>query len=124
MGNPVVHFEIVGRDAPGLRAFYHDAFGWQMQNTKGAGLSDYALVLPESGSSGISGGIGACPDGYSGHVTFYVQVDDVKRALETIEQCGGTRMMGPEQVPNGPVIGLFKDPEGHVVGVTQVATAT
>jgi hypothetical protein len=32
-------------------------------------------------------------------------------------------MMGPDQVMEGLVIGLFSDPEGHVIGVTQ-ATAT
>jgi predicted enzyme related to lactoylglutathione lyase len=28
-------------------------------------------------------------------------------------------MMGPDQVPNGPVIGLFTDPQGHVIGLVQ-----
>jgi predicted enzyme related to lactoylglutathione lyase len=35
------------------------------------------------------------------------------------ESLGGTRMMGPEEVQPGLVIGLFSDPEGHVVGVIQ-----
>ncbi len=26
-------------------------------------------------------------------------------------------MMGPDKVPNGPVIGLFRDPEGHTIGL-------
>ena len=33
------------------------------------------------------------------------------------ESLGGTRMMGPEEVMEGLVIGLFKDPEDNVVGV-------
>ena len=28
MGNPVVHFEVVGRDAQALESFYKDAFDW------------------------------------------------------------------------------------------------
>jgi hypothetical protein len=28
-------------------------------------------------------------------------------------------MMGPEQVMEGLVIGLFTDPEGHVIGLMQ-----
>ena len=28
-------------------------------------------------------------------------------------------MMGPHQVPGGPMIGLFKDPDGNTVGVVQ-----
>ena len=30
MGNPVVHFEIVGKDSPGLQSFYEGAFDWQI----------------------------------------------------------------------------------------------
>jgi predicted enzyme related to lactoylglutathione lyase len=45
MGNPVVHFEIMGKDAKRLRSFYKDAFDWEI----------------------------------SGHVTFYVAVDDAVR---------------------------------------------
>jgi hypothetical protein len=26
---------------------------------------------------------------------------------------------GPDRVPNGPVIALFSDPEGHVVGLVE-----
>lgn len=31
MGNPVVHFEVVGRDARVLESFYKDAFDWRME---------------------------------------------------------------------------------------------
>ena len=124
MGNPVVHFEIVAKDAPALRTFYGDIFGWQIgYSVPGAGLVDYTLVQTGS-ESGIAGGIGEAPaDGYSGHVTFYVEVPDVAQALEAVERRGGTRMMGPEQVPNGPLIGLFRDPGGNVIGVTQSRSA-
>jgi predicted enzyme related to lactoylglutathione lyase len=118
MSNPVVHFEVIGKDAPTLLGFYREAFGWDFgAPVRGAGISDYWLVQPDAG--GIGGGIGAGPEGYRGHATFYIEVPDVARALETIEQHGGTTMMGPDKVPNGPVIALFKDPEGHVIGLTQ-----
>jgi predicted enzyme related to lactoylglutathione lyase len=119
MGNPVVHFEIFGKDAAGLRAFYGDAFGWQIGDP--VGPYDYALVKADG--AGIGGGIGSRPDGsYQGHVTFYIEVPDVARALEAVERRGGTTMMGPEAVPGGPIIGLFQDPEGHVVGLAQRAS--
>jgi predicted enzyme related to lactoylglutathione lyase len=66
---------------------------------------------------GIGGGIARGPDGYPGHVTFYVEVPDVEAALAKAESLGGTRMMGPDDVMEGLVIGLFNDPEGHVIGV-------
>ena len=57
------------------------------------------------------------PEGYGGHVTFYVEVPDAGAALEKAESLGGTRMMGPDTVMEGVEIGLFQDPEGHVIGV-------
>ena len=118
MGNPVVHFEIMGKGSPKLRTFYQDAFGWQIGEP--VGPNDYALVQTGIGGGvggGIGGGIGEAPEGYTGHVTFYVEVPDVARAFETIEKHGGSKMMGPDQVPGGPIIGLFKDPGGHVIGL-------
>ena len=79
---------------------------------------EYSLVDPVPGAQhGIRGGIGKAPDGYAGHVTFYVVVDDVDKAFAKIEERGGSRMMGPDKVPDGPIIGLFRDPEGHTIGL-------
>jgi hypothetical protein len=83
----------------------------------GYGLVDREANLSKDGV-GIGGGIGKGPEGYDGHVTFYVAVPDVEAALQQAESLGGSRMMGPEQVMDGLVIGLFNDPEGHVVGLT------
>jgi len=30
VGQPVVHFEIVGKDAAGLQKYYSELFGWQI----------------------------------------------------------------------------------------------
>jgi uncharacterized protein len=46
-----------------------------------------------------------------------VEVPDVEASLAQAESLGGTRMMGPEQPMEGLEIGLFSDPEGHVIGV-------
>ena len=56
-------------------------------------------------------------------MTFYVEVPDVGAALEKAESLGGSRMMGPEEVMEGVEIGLFNDPEGHVVGVVKAGSA-
>lgn len=120
MGNPVVHFEILGHDAGALRAFYREVFGWHIGDPMpGAGTADYTLVDP-GGEGGIGGGIGERPEGYDGHVTFYIHVPDVAAALDAVERAGGRRMMGPDRVPGGPVIALFRDPDDRVVGLTQL----
>ena len=113
-----MHFEIMGQDAPKLRNFYADVFGWNVAAPIPNYEVQYSLVDPVPGfQRGISGGIGKAPAGYDGHVTFYVVVDNMESAFAKIEEHGGSRMMGPDKVPNGPVIGLFRDPEGHTIGL-------
>lgn len=113
MGQQVVHVEVVGQDGKQLRAYYSELFGWKFGEPMGP--TDYAVLEEQDG---VGGGVGQGPEGYPGHVTFYVQVPDVGAALEKAESLGGSRMMGPDEVPGvGIVIGLFSDPEGHVVGV-------
>ncbi len=121
MKHPVVHFEIMGQDAPKLGSFYAHVFGWNVAAPIPDYEIQYSLVDPVPGHTrGIMGGIGKAPNGYGGHVTFYVVVDNMESAFAKIEEHGGSRMMGPDKVPNGPVIGLFRDPEGHTIGLVDV----
>ena len=60
--------------------------------------------------------------GYEGHVTFYVEVPDVEDALSRAESLGGFRLMGPETIMGQVELGLFRDPEEHVVGVVRSAS--
>ena len=86
-----MHFEIMGHDAPKLRSFYADVFGWNVASPIPGSPIDYSLVQPVPNfQRGISGGIGEAPDGYDGHVTFYVVVDDVEEAFANVERHGGT----------------------------------
>lgn len=123
MGQPVVHFEIVGQDGAKLRDYYSQLFGWEFQVDE---HMDYGLVQREGNVNadgvGIGGGVTKGPDGYSGHVTFYVEVPDVEAALVQAESLGGSRMMGPDEVMEGLVIGLFTDPEGHTIGLVKSAS--
>ena len=123
MGQPVVHFEILGKDTDRTQSYYSDLFGWKIEPLPFENPTQYGLIDREGHTNadgiGIGGGVGGAPDGYAGHVTFYVEVPDVEAALAKAESLGGTRMMGPDQVPGGPVIGQFQDPDGHTVGVVQ-----
>jgi predicted enzyme related to lactoylglutathione lyase len=118
MGQPVVHFEITGGDGQKLQAYYAELFGW---NIDANNEFKYGIVPREGNTNedgvGIGGGISEGPEGYPGHVTVYVQVPDVEAAMAKAESLGGTRMMGPENVMESLTIGLFTDPEGHVMGV-------
>jgi len=118
MGQPVVHFEVTGKDGKALSGFFSQLFDWDIDanNPMGYGIVDREKNLSTDGV-GIGGGIATGPEGYPGHVTFYVEVPDVEASLAKAEGLGGTRMMGPEEVMEGLIIGLFNDPEGHVIGV-------
>ncbi len=118
MPNPVVHFEIMGKNVDALQSFYSKVFGWEVrQASAGSGVTDYRVIEKEP--NGIGGGVGAAPEGYDGHVTFYVGVPDINAALDKVRSLGGTTMMGPDRVPDGPVIALFQDPEGHTIGLVE-----
>jgi predicted enzyme related to lactoylglutathione lyase len=120
MGQPVVHFEVMGKDAAGLQAFYGSLFDWDIDANNPMG---YGLVAREPNTNaegvGIGGGVGQVPDGHPGHVTFYVEVPDVEGALQQVLRLGGQRIMGPETVMDGLELGLLSDPEGHVVGLVK-----
>ncbi len=118
MGQPVVHFEVVGKDGDKLKSYYGELFGWQIESNN---PMNYGLIAREANVNsegiGIGGGIGQGPDGYEGHVTFYVEVPDVEAALAKAESLGGTRVMGPEKIMEEVELGQFTDPEGNVIGL-------
>jgi predicted enzyme related to lactoylglutathione lyase len=120
MGQPVVHFEVMGKDGPRLQSYYSELFGWEVDAHN---PMKYGLVKQEN--RGIAGGIGGihgdCSEEHPGHVTFYVEVPDVEDALGRAEALGGTRIFGPERVTEGVELGQFTDPEGHLIGLLKAA---
>ena len=117
MGQPVVHFEIIGSDPATLRRYYAELFGWDFQ------IGDATTeTVSQPGNygfadgAGIDGGVGG-GDGYERRVLFYVGVLNVEAALAKAESLGGKRQMGPEGTPGTLVVGQFTDPEGNLIGV-------
>jgi uncharacterized protein len=121
MGQPVVHFEVMGSDADKLWSFYSGLFDWKINsdNPMNYGIVDREGNVNADGV-GIGGGIGAYSGG--GHLTFYVEVPDVEAALVKAESLGGTRLSGPMKVTEEVELGHFNDPEGHMVGVVKAAS--
>lgn len=114
MAAPVVHFEVVGKDGKRLQDFYASLFGWKIDANN---PMNYGMVEAEKGNpvSGIGGGIYGQSDAEP-RVTFYVQVPDLQEALRKAESLGG-KTVGTWEVPGGPTIAQFRDPEGNVIGL-------
>jgi len=115
MGNPVTWFEITGRDGAKLQSFYSELFDWKLDTNN---PMNYGVV--DTGGA-VGGGIGAAQDGSAGAVTFYVETDDVAGHLKRAEAAGGTIALEETQIMEDTVIGLFTDPEGHLVGLLKAS---
>jgi predicted enzyme related to lactoylglutathione lyase len=124
MGQPVVHFEVIGKDPEKLRGFYGDLFGWEFDTSGSVSElvsepGNYGFVQPDTAAAGagIPGGVGGGPS-HAAHVVFYVGVADVEAALQRAERLGGTRRMGPDRAPGRDlVVAHFTDPEGNLMGL-------
>ena len=114
MGAPVVWFEVAGRDLKALSSFYRELFGWAVDDgsTPGYGMVD------TKADGGIPGGIFAPGDGLE-YVSFYVGVPDLDASLVRAEELGAKVVQPAEQLPNGPRIAMFDDPEGHRIGLIE-----
>ena len=109
-GRPVIHFEIGCRDQAKTGDFYAKLFGWQ--------------ITPAGPASNIQTG---SPKGIAGHLTslghepehytmFYVDVEDVRAALDKAVELGGKKVVGPIKIPTG-TFAWFMDPDGNMIGL-------
>ena len=110
MGQPVVHFEIGGRDASKTADFYTRLFGWQMQ------AMGPATMINTGSQSGIQGHISSLGHEPHNYTIFYVQVDDVPGYLEKVASLGGKTLVPPVEIPSG-TFAWFSDLEGNTVGL-------
>jgi hypothetical protein len=117
IGRPVVFFEIVGKDSKKLQDFYAQLFGWKIDANN---PMSYGMVEPGVGGpeEGVGGGIAQAADGQP-RVSVYVQVIDLNETLKQAESMGGKTVLPPMDVPGGPTIAQFSDPEGNVIGLVK-----
>jgi len=116
MGNPVIYFEVMGKDHKALSSFFTGVFDWE---TTPAGPANYEFV---STGEPVNGGIGSPPEGGPSYATFYVQVDDLQATLDKAESLGGRTVMAPMNVAENTDVALFEDPEGHIIGLVKITS--
>ena len=125
MTGRVVHFEIPFDDGDRARAFYGDAFGWNLMPLP---EMSYTMVStgptselgPPSEPGFINGGM-LQRDTPVGSPVITVDVEDIDAALEKIERLGGATVVAKQAVADMGFSAYFKDPEGNLMGLWQNA---
>jgi len=107
-------FEVLGTDGGKLRQFYGDLFGWTFDIIDPI---DYG-VAKTGDARGIRGGVGKTFPGTRPWVTFYTETPDVTASLAKAETLGG-KVITPRTVLPDVILGIFEDPEGHVLGLVE-----
>lgn len=115
MQHPVVWFEVLGKDDSKLRSFYSELFNWKID----ADNPDRYGMVNTGSTNGIPGGIGPASAGVRAGVTFYVHSEDPSASLERAQRLGGRVVMPPTQMKDGPLLAMFEDPEGHLIGLVK-----
>jgi len=110
MSHPVVHFEIVSKNAGPVQAFYQNLFGWKIDSDN---PMNYGMV--DTGGQGINGGIGQGEQ----QLTFYIQADDLQAVLDKANKLGGKTVMPVTEIPGAVTMALFADPDGNTVGLVK-----
>jgi len=114
MAHPVMWFEVLGNDGGKLQQFYSGLFGWTFEVIQPI---NYGVAKTGNGR-GIMGGVGQTFAGARPWVTFYVETADVTASLERATALGG-KIVTPRTVMPDVTLGVFEDPEGHVIGLVE-----
>lgn len=110
MPNPIIHFEINGKEPKKLQEFYKDLFGWHVDDNN---PMNYGMVDTHAG--GINGGIAEGDNA----VTIYIEVDDPQAYLDKIKGKGGQVVQEVTVIPNMVTFATFADLSGNVVGLVK-----
>ena len=114
MANPVVHFEVTGKDGKKLQDFYRGIFGWKVDASN---PMNYGIVSAEDTGGGIGGGISAGDGQTDNLVTVYIAVQDPEATLKKAESAGGKTVMPVTEIPGMVRLAQFADPEGNIIGI-------
>ena len=115
MSNPVVHFEIGGRDSAKTQKFFAELFGWKIE------MVGPAAMVATGSDEGIQGHITALGHEPYNFVTVYVQVDDLQAYIEKAENLGGKMIIPPTDIPGMGAFAWFSDIDGNTIGLSKPA---
>ncbi|WP_067440629.1 VOC family protein [Nocardioides jensenii] len=124
MTGRVVHFEIPYGESDRAKAFYAEAFGWELLD-----IPEMSYTLATTGPSGetgptepgfVNGGLMRRESPTEGPI-IVIDVPDIDVALAKIESLGGSTVLGKQAVGDMGFAAYFKDVEGNIMGLWQSA---
>jgi len=112
MDHKIVHVEISAKDRKALSKFYVDVFGWEVEHV------DQLNYTTFKAGDGVAGGFNPVTDqSPAGTVTVYIETDDVTASLKDVQKAGGTILSPEMDIPNTGKFGIFRDPQGNMIGL-------
>ena len=117
MANPVVHFEIGGKDVGQLIDFYGTVFEWNITP-----LADQLYIADPGSDKGIEGHLFQTTEetDSTNNVIIYVEIEDIQASLEKVESLGGEILIPPQEIHgNASHFAMFRDPSGNKIGLLQ-----
>jgi len=105
----VCHVEYMTQNMARLVDFYREVFGWK----KTLDTPTYAILSPKVGP-GV--GIGPAIEGQP-RITNYILVKDIAATLACVRAHDLEVVQEKIEVPNMGWFGLFKDPDGNLIGL-------
>ncbi len=108
----IVHVELAAKDRKALSDFYSRVFGWEVKHEDGM---DYTTFKAGDCVGGGFNPVNA--QNPAGTTTVYIETDDVTASLRNVEQAGGTILVPESEIPNTGKFGIFRDPQGNMVGL-------
>jgi len=122
----VCHFEIPYADKARAVKFYQDVFGWQISDAPTEMPYSFAITTPVGDDfmptqpGGINGGMYQRGDeGGSKTPVVVMEVDSCEQRIADVEAAGGSKVMGPAEIPNMGIYAQVKDSEDNIVGLWQ-----
>ncbi|MDE0085519.1 MAG: VOC family protein [Candidatus Poribacteria bacterium] len=115
MGNPVMFFEIAGKNGEELCEFYSSIFDWEVSPE-----TNNVHMCNTGSEEGIQGIIFPTTDDMpsTNHVTFYISVEDLEASVAKVESNGGKIIIPPTEIPGGMgSFAWFADPGGNLIGL-------
>ena len=112
MNHKIVHVELSAKDRKALSKFYVDVFGWEVSHLDEMGYTTFTT------GDGVGGGFNPVTEqNPTGTVTIYIETDDVTASLKDVVKAGGTIISPEMEIPNTGKFGLFRDPQGNLIGL-------